>query len=211
MSDSLCSVALCAQAYGGHGVSFEIIDAMWAPSKYDVVYPLSYLFTFMIAAPHSVLVQLAYPKANLAQGARLLPARYPSCSAELPQSFYATPKIYAEGSCYEGSEFESVGREPLFVCKPSIARAHSRRACVLALLHNGRQCCSAGSNQHFYSHFAAHARNVHGISDRWPVLARRQCVRRAAPQRRAHRLHRPHAHPPDRRLCPLCALSSYTY
>jgi auxin influx carrier (AUX1 LAX family) len=54
-------------AYGGHGVSFEIIDAMWAPSKYDVVYPLSYLFTFMIAAPHSVLVQLAYPKANLAQ------------------------------------------------------------------------------------------------------------------------------------------------
>lgn len=48
----------------------EIIDAMWAPSKYDLVYPLSYLFTFTIAAPHSMLVQLAYPKENLAQGAR---------------------------------------------------------------------------------------------------------------------------------------------
>ncbi|EIE20383.1 hypothetical protein COCSUDRAFT_30594 [Coccomyxa subellipsoidea C-169] len=54
-------------AYGGHGVSFEIIDAMWAPSKYDLVYPLSYLFTFTIAAPHSMLVQLAFPTENLAQ------------------------------------------------------------------------------------------------------------------------------------------------
>lgn len=43
---------------------------MWAPSKYDLVYPLSYLFTFTIAAPISMLVQLAYPKENLAQGAR---------------------------------------------------------------------------------------------------------------------------------------------
>lgn len=47
----------------------EIIDAMWSPSKYDIVYPLSYLFTFTIAAPHSVLVQLSWPKENLAQGA----------------------------------------------------------------------------------------------------------------------------------------------
>ena len=45
----------------------EIIDAMWAPSKYDVVYPASYLFTFLIAAPHSVLVQLAFPALNLKQ------------------------------------------------------------------------------------------------------------------------------------------------
>ncbi|CAL5220457.1 g2477 [Coccomyxa viridis] len=54
-------------AYGGHGVSFEIIDAMWKPSAYDWVYPLSYLFTFSIATPHSILVQLAYPKGNLTQ------------------------------------------------------------------------------------------------------------------------------------------------
>lgn len=54
-------------AYGGHGVSFEIIDAMWSPSKYDIVYPLSYLFTFTIAAPHSVLAQLSWPVENLQQ------------------------------------------------------------------------------------------------------------------------------------------------
>lgn len=42
---------------------------MWSPSKYDIVYPLSYLFTFTIAAPHSVLVQLSRPAENLAQGA----------------------------------------------------------------------------------------------------------------------------------------------
>ena len=45
----------------------EIIDAMWAPSKYAVVYPVSYLFTFAIAAPHSILVQLAFPAGNLKQ------------------------------------------------------------------------------------------------------------------------------------------------
>lgn len=41
---------------------------MWKPSAYDWVYPLSYLFTFSIATPHSILIQLAYPKGNLAQG-----------------------------------------------------------------------------------------------------------------------------------------------
>ena len=41
---------------------------MWKPSAYDWVYPLSYLFTFSIATPHSILVQLAYPKGNLTQG-----------------------------------------------------------------------------------------------------------------------------------------------
>ncbi len=55
----------------------EIIDAMWSPSKYDIVYPLSYLFTFTIAAPHSVLVQLSWPVENLAQGAHQPPFFYP--------------------------------------------------------------------------------------------------------------------------------------
>ena len=47
----------------------QIIDAMWKPSAYDWVYPLSYLFTFSIATPHSILVQLAFPGLNLKQGA----------------------------------------------------------------------------------------------------------------------------------------------
>jgi hypothetical protein len=46
---------------------------MWAPSKYDIVYPLSYLFTFTIATPHSIMAQLAWPEANLAQGPPLHP------------------------------------------------------------------------------------------------------------------------------------------
>ena len=47
----------------------QIIDAMWKPSAYDWVYPLSYLFTFSIATPHSILVQLSFPGLNLKQGA----------------------------------------------------------------------------------------------------------------------------------------------
>ena len=49
-------------------VLVQIIDAMWKPSAYDWVYPLSYLFTFSIATPHSILVQLAFPEKNLQQG-----------------------------------------------------------------------------------------------------------------------------------------------
>jgi hypothetical protein len=49
-------------------VLVQIIDAMWKPSAYDWVYPLSYLFTFSIATPHSILVQLAFPEKNLKQG-----------------------------------------------------------------------------------------------------------------------------------------------
>ena len=54
---------------------------MWAPSSYDWVYPLSYLFTFSIAAPHSVLVQLSYPQANLHQG--VIPSAAPAHAADL--------------------------------------------------------------------------------------------------------------------------------
>ena len=45
---------------------------MWKPSAYDWVYPLSYLFTFSIATPHSILVQLSFPGLNLKQGAASL-------------------------------------------------------------------------------------------------------------------------------------------
>ena len=51
----------------------QIIDAMWKPSAYDWVYPLSYLFTFSIATPHSILVQLAFPSLNLKQGTASVP------------------------------------------------------------------------------------------------------------------------------------------
>ena len=58
----------CGAALNALLVLLQIIDAMWKPSAYDWVYPLSYLFTFTIATPHSILVQLAYPEKNLKQG-----------------------------------------------------------------------------------------------------------------------------------------------
>ena len=58
----------CGAALNALLVLVQIIDAMWKPSAYDWVYPLSYLFTFTVATPHSILVQLAYPEKNLKQG-----------------------------------------------------------------------------------------------------------------------------------------------
>ncbi|KAK9807758.1 hypothetical protein WJX72_008373 [[Myrmecia] bisecta] len=55
-------------AFGGHTMSFEVIDAMFQPSKYDRVYPLSYLFTVFVTVPHSILIQLAFPAANAKYG-----------------------------------------------------------------------------------------------------------------------------------------------
>lgn len=51
-------------ALGGHGMSFEIMDSMWKPSKYPKVYPFSTLFTYMVTVPHSVMVVIAYGAAN---------------------------------------------------------------------------------------------------------------------------------------------------
>ena len=42
----------------------EVIDAMFQPSKYDTVYPFSYLYTYFVSTPHSILIQLASPTAN---------------------------------------------------------------------------------------------------------------------------------------------------
>ncbi|KAL3149585.1 Lymphocyte transmembrane adapter 1 [Trebouxia sp. C0010 RCD-2024] len=42
----------------------EVIDAMFQPSKYDTVYPFSYLYTYFVSTPHSILIQLANPTAN---------------------------------------------------------------------------------------------------------------------------------------------------
>ncbi len=42
----------------------EVIDAMFQPSRYDSVYPYSYLYTYFVTVPHSFLTQLAYPTAN---------------------------------------------------------------------------------------------------------------------------------------------------
>ena len=42
----------------------EVIDAMFQPSRYDSVYPYSYLYTYFVTVPHSFMTQLAYPTAN---------------------------------------------------------------------------------------------------------------------------------------------------
>lgn len=55
-------------AFGGHTLSFEVIDAMYAPSRYDHVYPFSYLYTYFVSVPHSILIQLASPTANKTYG-----------------------------------------------------------------------------------------------------------------------------------------------
>ena len=46
----------------------EVIDAMYAPSRYDHVYPFSYLYTYFVSVPHSILIQLASPTANKTYG-----------------------------------------------------------------------------------------------------------------------------------------------
>ena len=71
----------------------QIIDAMWKPSAYDWVYPLSYLFTFSIATPHSILVQLAFPGLNLKQGAASTLISTRSKALGLPQLTYRTPDV----------------------------------------------------------------------------------------------------------------------
>ena len=50
----------------------EVIDAMYQPSRYDSVYPFSYLYTYAVSVPHSILIQLANPKSNKAYGETLL-------------------------------------------------------------------------------------------------------------------------------------------
>lgn len=49
-------------------VCSEVIDAMYAPSRYDHVYPFSYLYTYFVSVPHSILIQLASPTANKTYG-----------------------------------------------------------------------------------------------------------------------------------------------
>ena len=61
----------------------EVIDAMYAPSRYDHVYPFSYLYTYFVSVPHSILIQLASPTANKTYG---------ECSVG------STPHLYA-GFC----------------------------------------------------------------------------------------------------------------
>ena len=37
---------------------------MFQPSRYDQVYPLSYMYTYFVTVPHSFLTQLAFPADN---------------------------------------------------------------------------------------------------------------------------------------------------
>ncbi|CAL5229390.1 g12708 [Coccomyxa viridis] len=59
---------IAQNAWGGHTMSFEVIDAMYKPSRYDSIYPLSYIFTYVVTVPHSILTQLAWPLGNAKQG-----------------------------------------------------------------------------------------------------------------------------------------------
>lgn len=49
-------------------MSFEVIDALFNPGCYDTVYPYSYLFTWFVTIPHSLLTQLAFPDDNTKYG-----------------------------------------------------------------------------------------------------------------------------------------------
>lgn len=71
-------------AGGGVVRCSEIIDAMWKPSQYDVVYIFSYIFTFMIATPHSITTQLSYPAQNLAKGEPSVPLSSLYCLSRAP-------------------------------------------------------------------------------------------------------------------------------
>ena len=45
-------------------VCSEVIDAMFQPSRYDKVYPFSYMYTYFVTVPHSFMTQLAFPADN---------------------------------------------------------------------------------------------------------------------------------------------------
>lgn len=51
---------------------------MFLPSKYDSVYPFSYLFTYFVTVPHALLTQLAFPIGNAQQGMVWFP--HPACT-----------------------------------------------------------------------------------------------------------------------------------
>ena len=45
-------------------VCSEVIDVMFQPSRYDTVYPFSYMYTYFVTVSNSFPTQLAYPAAN---------------------------------------------------------------------------------------------------------------------------------------------------
>lgn len=56
-------------------MSFEVIDALFNPGCYDTVYPYSYLFTWFVTIPHSLLAQLAFPADNAKYSESLSPGK----------------------------------------------------------------------------------------------------------------------------------------
>ena len=53
---------------------------MYLPSKYDSVYPFSYMFTYFVTVPHAFLTQLAFPIGNAQQGSLNLPDLHAACT-----------------------------------------------------------------------------------------------------------------------------------
>ena len=86
---SMCTAALsrcthiCTDLHkAGMAGCSEVIDAMYQPSRYDQVYPFSYLYTYAVSVPHSILIQLANPTANAAFGT-LSPCSLAACCTYL--------------------------------------------------------------------------------------------------------------------------------
>ena len=65
---SLCAPILCTLDAAADAWRLQVIDAMFQPSKYDKVYPFSYIFTLIVTLPHSFLIQLAFPVQNAKYG-----------------------------------------------------------------------------------------------------------------------------------------------
>ncbi|KAK9820417.1 hypothetical protein WJX72_010066 [[Myrmecia] bisecta] len=55
-------------AYGGHCISFEVMDGLNMPKKYRRIGFLAFLYIFVLTVPHSTAVQLTYPTNNAKNG-----------------------------------------------------------------------------------------------------------------------------------------------
>eukprot|EP00891_Asterochloris_glomerata_P002298 jgi/Astpho2/2298/gw1.00040.45.1_t len=55
-------------AFGGHSISFEVMDSMNTPKHYRRIGFLAFLYIFTLTVPHSTAVQLVYPTNNAKNG-----------------------------------------------------------------------------------------------------------------------------------------------
>ncbi|DBA99393.1 TPA: Lymphocyte transmembrane adapter 1 [Trebouxia sp. C0006] len=72
-------------AFGGHNISFEVMDGMNVPKKYRWIGFVSFLYIFTLTVPHSTAVQLVYPKNN---------AKYGNVYGSLPHTWAMNISIF---------------------------------------------------------------------------------------------------------------------